>query len=102
MDAVAASRQQLGQQMLALMKRELANIVTERQQIEGSAGPLNCAHGSAAGRSQTNAKTWRKESIEEMQHADKTYRTHYLPRWISQYVDAGVPSYRKNREGGAR
>ena len=68
MDAVAASRQQLGQQMLALMKRELANIVTERQQIEGSAGPLNCAHGSAAGRSQTNAKTWRKESIEEMQH----------------------------------
>ena len=80
MDAVAASRQQLGQQMLALMKRELANIVTERQQIEGSAGPLNYANGSAAGRSPTNAKTWRKESIEEMQHADKTYRTHYLPR----------------------
>src|SRR4051794_13255330 len=66
MDAVAASRQQLGQQMLELMKRELANIVTERQQIEGSAGPLNCAHGSAAGRSPTNAKTWRKESIEEI------------------------------------
>jgi len=39
------------------------------------------------------AKTWRKESIEEMQHADKL---------IAQYADAGIPSYRQDREGRAR
>jgi bacterioferritin len=48
------------------------------------------------------AKTWRQESIEEMQHADKLIETHHLPRWSSQYADAGIPSYREDRKGRAR
>lgn len=43
------------------------------------------------------AKAWRKESIEEMQHADKLIERIIFPRWISQYANAGIPPYREDR-----
>ena len=47
------------------------------------------------------AKTWRKESIEEMWHADKLIDASSFG-WSSQYADAGFSSYREDREGRAR
>ena len=48
------------------------------------------------------AKTWRKESIEEMQHADKLIERIIFLDGSPQYADAGIPSYREDREGRAR
>ena len=48
------------------------------------------------------AKTWRKESIEEMHHADKLHRAHHLPRRLRQPAGARPSAHRPDHQGNPR
>ncbi len=48
------------------------------------------------------AKVWRKESIEEMQHADKFHRPHPVPGRLSQHAGARSLADRPERQGNHR
>ena len=48
------------------------------------------------------AKKWRKELIEEMEHAEQARRAHHLLRRLPEHASARSPAHRPERRGDPR